>query len=250
MSADAYERYMGRYSAPLAPLFCDASIPSLNADHRVLDVGCGPGMLTAELARRVGEPHVAAVDPSPPFVTTTSGRFPAADVQQASAEQLPFQDDSFDAALAQLVVHFMSDPAAGAREMARVTRPGGPVATCLWDQAGGTGPMSRFWQVAGRLDPSGRPEGRGPGTTEGELVGLLRHAGLSDVRPARLTVSVAFRDFDDWWEPFTFGVGPTGDYVRALSPERLAALEQALRETIPAGPFEVVATACCAVGIA
>jgi ubiquinone/menaquinone biosynthesis C-methylase UbiE len=91
--------------------------------QRALDVGCGPGALTAELVSRLGAVAVAAVDPSEPFVAAARERHPGVQVLRASAEHLPFPDRTFDASLAQLVVHFMSDPVAGLAEMARVTRP-------------------------------------------------------------------------------------------------------------------------------
>src|SRR5580765_1100353 len=120
---------MGRYSRHLsAPLVDFAGI---EAGDRVLDVGSGPGALTVELARRVGAEAVTAVDPSAGFVLAVRSRVPAATVVRASAENLPLPDGAFDAALAQLVVHFMADPVAGLREMARVTRRGGAVAACV-----------------------------------------------------------------------------------------------------------------------
>ena len=125
---------MGQYSEPLAALF--AAWPGLSAGQRALDVGCGPGALTAALAARLGPAAVSAVDPSRQFVLAARERCPQANVHLAAAEQLPFGDKVFDAALAQLVVHFMADPVAGVREMARVTRPGGVVAACVWDYAG------------------------------------------------------------------------------------------------------------------
>src|SRR5918999_1920901 len=151
VAADAYDRFMGRYSVPLAPQLADFA--SVTAGQRVLDVGCGPGALTAELVRRLGPAAVSAVDPSGPFVAAARERYPGVDVRRAAAEQLPFEDETFDASLAQLVVHFMSDPVAGLREMARVTRKGGVVAACVWDHAGGRGPLSVFWKAARELDP-------------------------------------------------------------------------------------------------
>ncbi len=245
---DAYERFMGRFSTRLAPVFCDATVPSLRAGMRVLDVGCGPGMLTAELAARAGEENVTAIDPSPPFVAATTARFPAADVRRGRAEELPFADESFDAALAQLVVHFMKDRVGALREMARVTRPGGTVATCVWDHGGGAGPLSRFWEVAHRVDPAVGGEAHLPGSSEGELAAMLREAGLSDVRQERLSITVGFRDFEDWWEPFTFGVGPAGDYVRGLAAPDRERLASALRAAFPSGPFSLEVAAWCAVG--
>ena len=116
-------------------------------------MGCGPGALTAELVRRLGPAHVAAIDPSASFVAAARERFPEVDVREGRAERLPFPDASFDVALAQLVVHFMTDPVAGLAEMGRVTRPGGPVGACVWDHAGGAGPLSLFWRAVHDLDP-------------------------------------------------------------------------------------------------
>ncbi len=247
--AGAYERFMGRFSTPLAPLFADVALAGLTgtaADPEVIDVGCGPGMLTAELARRTDEGRITAVDPAESFVAATAARHPRADVRVASAEALPFADDTFDAALAQLVVHFMDDPVAGLREMARVTRPGGVVAACVWDHAGGAGPLSTFWDVARRLDPDGAEERTGWDT--GRLTDLFGEVRLSDVRHDLLTVTVGFDGFDDWWAPYTENVGPVGAYVAGLAPERREALEAALREELGTGPFELTVGAWSAVG--
>jgi ubiquinone/menaquinone biosynthesis C-methylase UbiE len=149
VSADAYLRFMGRYSEPLAAQFAD--LAGIRAGQRLLDVGCGPGALTAELAGRAGPEAVSAVEPSGSFVAAARERLPGVDIRQAAAEQLPFGDAAFDAALAQLVVHFMADPVAGLREMGRVTRPGGVVAACVWDHAGGRGPLSAFWRCANSI---------------------------------------------------------------------------------------------------
>ncbi|MGZ5417876.1 MAG: class I SAM-dependent methyltransferase, partial [Nocardioides sp.] len=111
VTADAYARFMGRYADPLAVLFADWA--GVRAGQRALDVGCGPGALTAELVARLGAEPVAAVDPSPPFVAAVAARFPNVEVRRGAAEELPFPDDAFDIALAQLVVHFMSDPVGG-----------------------------------------------------------------------------------------------------------------------------------------
>ncbi len=135
--AEAYDAFMGRYSMQLASGF--AAFAGIEPGHRVLDVGCGPGALVAELVRRLGANAVAAADPSEPFVTAARQRHPGVDIRLAAAEELPFPDNAFDAALAQLVVHFMTDAVAGVAEMARVTRPDGVVAACVWNgrQPGG-----------------------------------------------------------------------------------------------------------------
>lgn len=215
VGAERYDRFMGRYSVPLALEFADFA--GVERGQRALDVGCGPGALTSELVRRLGADSVAAVDPSEPFVAAARERHPGVDVELAPAERLPFADDSFDAALAQLVVQFMSDPAAGAREMARVTRARGVVAVCVWDHGTGRGPLSLYWRAAG-----GRGESGNFGTNEGELGRLLREAGLADVEETLLSVTVEHVGFEDWWEPYTYGVGPVGVHYARLDPERQA----------------------------
>ncbi len=117
-----------------------ADLAGVRSGQRVLDVGCGPGALTGELVARAGASHVSAVDPTEGFVAAAGERHPGVDVRRAGAEELPFADGEFDASLAQLVVHFMADPARGLAEMARVTRPNGVVSACVWDFAGGQSP--------------------------------------------------------------------------------------------------------------
>src|SRR4051794_22875666 len=152
--ADAYDRFMGRYSVHLAPQLAD--LAGVAAGQRVLDVGCGPGALTAELVSRLGADSVVAVDPSEPFVAAARARNPDVDVRQVGAEELPFADDEFDAALAQLVVNFMADPVAGLTEMRRVTRRGGGVAARVRGHPRGPGALRPVWGGGARDDP-GRP---------------------------------------------------------------------------------------------
>ena len=244
---EAYDRFMGRYSTPLAPRFADFA--SIGEAQRVLDVGCGPGALTGELVRRFGANAVAAVDPSPGFVEAAGRRNPGVDVRRAEAESLPFDDGSFDAALAQLVVHFMTDPAAGIAEMRRVTRDGGVVTACVWDHAGGAGPLARFWDAARELDPGVADESDLPGAREGDLERLLHEAGLGDVEERLLTVEIEHGSFDEWWEPFTLGVGPAGAYVQGLAQDARDRLRERCRELHPAAPFAVSASAWAARGV-
>ena len=240
VSADAYLRFMGRYSEPLAAQFAD--LAGVRRGQRVLDVGCGPGALTAELASRAGAQAVSAVEPSASFAAAVQERLPEVDVRRGAAERLPFPDDAFDAAMAQLVVHFMADPVAGLREMGRVTRPGGVVAACVWDHAGGRGPLSPFWSAVRELDPAADDESDRPGAREGQLAALFARAGLGGTQVTTLTVRVRHADFEQWWEPFTLGVGPAGAYVQSLSPDRRAALREQCRRLLPAGPIEISAT--------
>lgn len=229
--ADAYDRFMGRYSVLLSPQFAD--LADVSSGQRVLDIGCGPGALTAELVARVGRAAVSAVDPSEPFVTAARARNPGVDVQQAFAEQLPFPAQAFDATLAQLVVHFMSDPAAGLAEMRRVTRRDGVLAACVWDHAGGQGPLSPLWEAARDLDPNIEDESRLAGSRAGDLTLLFEAAGLRAIDETALAVSVEHRSFEDWWEPFTLGVGPAGAHVGGLDTQRRSQLRERCRAALP-----------------
>ena len=160
VAATAYDRFVGRYGPELAGQLCDAA--GIAAPMRALDVGCGPGALTAVLLERLGRGAVAAVDPSDPFVEACRERVPGADVRKASAEALPFADESFDAVLSQLVVNFMSDAAGGLAEMRRVASPGAVVASVVWDYAGEMTLLRRFWDAAAEVSPAAaeRDEGR------------------------------------------------------------------------------------------
>ncbi len=239
---------MGRYSVPLAPVFAEFS--AVNGRRRVLDVGCGPGALTGELVERLGTAAVSAVDPSDAFVSAVLERYPGVDVRQATAEALPFDDRVFDATLAQLVVHFMADPVGGLREMARVTRPGGVVAACVWDHDGGEGPLSLFWNAAHELDPDVEGESRLAGARKGHLAELFRHAGLHAIEDTELSVTVAHATFESWWEPFTLGVGPAGSYLAGLSDIRRVRLREQCRAMLAPPPFALTARAWTARGLA
>jgi SAM-dependent methyltransferase len=249
VAADAYVRFMGRFSTPLSVPFADVGLSGVAPSARVLDVGCGPGILTCELVKRQGEGNVSAIDPMEAFVQATAATYPAADVRQASAENLPYDDDTFGATLAQLVVHFMNDPAAGLGEMARVTAPGGRVSACVWDHAGGTGAVSAFWKVVQSCDPGAPGEDALPGSWEGDLTRMLTEAGLREVEETLLTVEREFATFEEWWEPFTLAVGPAGAYVRSLNEIERAGLVGALREEYGDGPLTIKASAWTATGI-
>ncbi len=241
--AEVYGQMMERYSSPLAAQLAD--LGGVRAGQRALDVGCGPGALTSELVRRLGPESVCAVDPSESFAAAARTRLPGVGIRVSAAEQLPFADNSFDVTLAQLVVQFMADPEAGVREMARVTRPDGLVAACVWDNGGGRGPLSLFWQAARDLDPSAVNESRGTGSNEGELAALLVKAGLDPARveSTALTVRAPKISFDDWWAPLELGVGPAGDHVTSLSVTARGRLREHCQRLLSAQPAEISATA-------
>lgn len=251
-SPEAYDRHVGRYGAALARGLIERS--GIRPGHCVLDVGCGTGALTAALANVVGDQLVAAVDPSAPFVAACRARLPGADVREASAEALPFVDDTFDAVVAQLVVNFMSDAVAGVREMRRVGRPGAAVTAAVWDYAGEMTLLRAFWDAATDVDPHG-----GSSLDEGvrmrycspeELAALWIAAGLARVAVTELTVSAAYDDFDDLWRPFAAGVAPSGAYCASLDSPQQDELRARFHARLgsPTGGFELPARAWAVVG--
>jgi SAM-dependent methyltransferase len=244
--ADAYDRFMGRYSTPLAPQLAD--LAGVRQGQRVLDVGCGPGAMTAELVARLGTDAVLAADPSEPFVEAVRRRHPGVQVAVAGAEQLPFDDKLFDAALAQLVVSFMADPVAGLAEMRRVTRGGGVVAACVWDHGGGRTPMAAFWQAVHGLHPDAPDETRQAGAREGHLAELFEAAGVGDVEAAALHVTREHATFEDWWQPLTLGVGPAGRYLAELDDAAAAEVRERCRGLLGDGPVVIDARAWAAIG--
>ena len=248
VSPDAYDRFMGRFSVQLSPQLAD--LADVHPGQSVLDVGCGPGALTTELVKRLGPNAVAAVDPSTSFVTAARERHPGVFVQQAPAEKLPFLDARFDAALGQLVVHFMKDSVAGLSEMARVTRPGGVVAACVWDHAGERSPLTIFWRAVRDLDGKVEDESQLAGARGGHLAELFARAGLRHVTDTELDARVAYRTFEEWWEPYPLGVGPAGAYVAKLDEEGRRELEDRCRQLLPEPPFTLGAVAWAARGVA
>jgi len=246
VSADAYDRLIGRYSQQLSPQLAD--LAGVRPGQRVVDVGCGPGALTAELVARLGSEAVAAADPSRQFVDAARKRHPGVDVELAAAEDLPFEDGAFDVALAQLVVHFMSDPVGGLSEMRRVTRPGGVVAASVWDHAGGSSPVAPFWRAAHELGLDAPDESSFAGSREGHLAELLAAVGCTDVEGAALASRVEHATFDGWWEPFMAGVGPAGAFLAGLDARAAAQLRERCRAELGDGPVLIAARAWAARG--
>jgi SAM-dependent methyltransferase len=243
-SREAYDAFMGRYADRLAPRLI--AFAELEPGESVLDVGCGPGSLAEALGAHVGADHVAAIDPSEQFAAATAERVPGADVRVGAAELLPWPAETFDAAFAQLVVNFMSDADAGVAEMRRVVHPGGAVAACTWDYSGGMTMLRTFWDAALALDPAAPDEARTMRFHDSEdLRELWVGARLVDVETDALTVEASYRDFDDFWDPFTGGVGPAGAYCRSLDLHRGAPLREECRARLgdPDGAFTLSATA-------
>ena len=242
-----YDRFMGRYSALLAPLMVDAAEAVLGMT--AVDVGCGPGAVTVELASRIGDAAVAGIEPSEPFVATCRERLPNSDIRQGFAEDLPWPDDAFDAALCCLVVGFMRDPQKAMDEMRRVTRPRGRVAACFWDV-----PRQEMLSLTAQAIRDVRPDmdphpNELAGATEGDIARLMAGAGLEIRDQGEWTVVADYRDFDDFWDPITRSAGPIGDAIAALTSDELGRVRTLLAERMPDGQFSLSGTAWYAVGV-
>jgi SAM-dependent methyltransferase len=243
-TGDAYDSFMGRYSRSLAAPFADQV--GIAHGQVVLDVGCGPGALTSELVARLGAAAVFAFDPSPPFVAACAERHPGVDVRLGRAEAIPFGDDTFDHAMAQLVLHFVTEPEDAMAELRRVVRSGGTIAACVWDFAKEMEMLRHFWDAALAVDPDAPDEARTLRFgTEGELSELFATAGLDDIVETTLTVGSTYSGFDELWSGFLGGIGPAGAYCVALPEDQRALLRDELftRVGSPAGSFSLAATA-------
>lgn len=246
VGAADYDRFMGRFSGPLAESF--AQWVGVPARGRVLDVGSGPGALTAVLAARIGAASVSAIDPKPAFVDALRARMPAVDVRVGAAEDLPFPDHTFDGVYSELVVHFMTDADAGLREMVRVTRRGGVVAACVWDFENSRAPHSPFLALAAAETGRSRGAAR-PGTDRGDLARRLRAAGCVGVTETELSVTAKFTTLDEWWDLHTMGIGSTAHALDGLHTDAISRIRAAAHARFGDGAVEVTGTAWAARGL-
>lgn len=251
IAAETYDRFVGRYAPALArELIAYAGV---QPGDTALDVGCGPGALATELVTLLGATNVVGVEPSAEFLAAARSRLPEVRIEQASAESMPFESDSFDRVLAQLVVNFLPDAPAGLREMRRVCRPGGTVSAAVWDYGGGMTMLRRFWDAVIETDPQayGRHEARMRYSTPEDLTALWQETGLVDVQTKAVEVTAAYDDFEDLWSPFEKGVGPAGAYTITLDQQARAALHDRYQLILDVGTdaFTLPAKAWLCTGI-
>lgn len=232
----AYERLMGRWSAPAGDIFLEWLAPAQGL--RWLDVGCGNGAFTERLVARCAPAAVEGIDPSQDqiaFARIRPGARPA-QFRQGDAQALPFADASFDAAAMALVITFIPDPAKAVAEMARVVRPGGSVATYMWDIPGGGLPLEPF-QAALRSIGVAYPNPPGfAASQQDEMRALWQRAGLEAIDTRVIRIAVSYADFEDFWESNTAPVGPAGKAVRDLSPALRDQLKTLLRAQLVKDP--------------
>jgi SAM-dependent methyltransferase len=236
-AGESYDAYMGRWSRAVAPLFLDwLAVP---ADLDWIDVGCGTGALTAAIASRCAPRRVLGVDPSSGFVAAAAAQVTDDRVafETGDAQALTAGDASYDVAVSGLVLNFVPDRVKALREMRRLVREGGTVAFYVWDYpGGGVAFMRAFWNAAIALDPAVAHLGEGkrfPFCTPDGLRQLCRESGLDEPEVTTLQALSVFRDFDDYWRPFTLGAGPAPGYCVSLPSDAQARLRDALRSSLP-----------------
>lgn len=234
----AYQRFMGRWSARLAPQLIDFA--GVWDGQRILDVGCGTGNLSHALVSNGATTHVVGVDPVEAYVSFARQAVPhpRARFEISAAESLPFRDESFDATLSLLLLQDLADPNRAVREMARVARRGGTVAACQWDFQAGIPMFTLLREAAEAVAPQAVARRRaedGPinRTSVEDLKRLWINSGLSAVRTSALELLMEFDSFDDFWLPFLGGATPTSAFVATLNRETHGALANALRDIIP-----------------
>jgi SAM-dependent methyltransferase len=231
--AEAYERQRGRSSKILAPLFVDF----VGVQGEVLDVGCGTGALTFAIAANKTASKIVAIDLSEAFLAYARSKTddPRITFEAGDAQNLRFSDACFDCCLALLVVSFIPDAPKAAREMRRVTRSGGFVATAMWDNTGSGNELNQsLWDAALPLDPQAPVPKDRPGAygTAEELISLWTGAGLTNIEVKNIVFPCGFDSFDDYWQPLTEGQGPAGAYLRRISEDQRTALRKRLRQNL------------------
>lgn len=233
--ADSYERYIGRWSRPIARQF----VAELGVDHGGIwvDVGCGSGALTAAILALCDPARVAALDRSLEFVA--QARQSSGDARAmfivGDAVRLPLPGGTASAVVSGLVLNFVPEPELAVREMLRCVRPGGVIATYLWDYAEGMQLIRCFWDAAIAIDPDASrldEAKRFPLCQPEALEQLYRSAGADQVSVSSISIPTVFADFDDLWSPFLGGQGPAPTYAMSLPEEQRAALRERLRQTV------------------
>jgi ubiquinone/menaquinone biosynthesis C-methylase UbiE len=253
-NAAGYEQLMGRWSRRLAPLFLD--FVRLGHDEAVLDVGCGTGSLTFELASRSDLREIRAIDYSPTFVEAARQRNtdPRVTIEQADATALPFPDGKFDRALALLVLHFVPDAGRAISEMRRVVRSNGVVGATVWDHFGGMPGMRMAVDIIAAFSDAGyQLRSRymfQPMMQPQEMKQAFVDQGLVDVQETQLMVRMDYADFEDFWAPIAAGEGPIGKFVTTLDGTERDRVTTAVRDAYQSGradgprSFANVAWAC------
>lgn len=236
-AADAYERYMGRWSRNVAPLF----LKWLGTEHEKswADIGCGTGTLCSRIASDCKPSRMVGIDSSAAFVDHAAKNVPGAEFRISDALQIDLPDRSFDYAVSGLVLNFLPDKAKGLREMARLVRPGGVVGLYVWDYAGHMQIMRRFFDAAVAVDPASSTFDDGinaPICRPKPLLDAFIGAGLADAEVTAIDIPAAFTDFQDYWTPFLGGTGSAPKYLASLDEEVRNKIRDAVHDKLLVGP--------------
>lgn len=235
---DPYERYVGRWSRRIAPVFLDwMAVPH---GQRWLDLGCGTGALTAAVLDHAAPASVTGVDPSPGFLDTArtnlGGRVT---LLQGSATAIPLAAGAVDVLVSALMLNFVADPLPALAEMARVVGPGGTIGAYVWDYQEGMVPIRAFWDAAVACDPAAASLDEGlrfPICRANALDDLFEQAGMTGIDVTAIDIATPFRSFDDYWQPFLGGQGPAPAYAMALDAASRDRLREHIRARLPAQP--------------
>ncbi len=234
---ESYDAYMGRWSRKVAPRFLDwLAAPE---DRDWLDIGCGTGALSAAILVQCRPASLLAIDPSDGYVAKVRAGITdkRAEFRVGDAQAIEVETDSRDIVVSALVLNFVPDRRRALAEMKRIVRPGGTIGFYVWDYPGGGMEFVRaFWLAAASLDAAAQElteDRRFPFCTPRGLAELAADAGLGLVSCAPIEVPTVFSDFDDYWQPFTLGVGPAPGYCAKLAPDAREKLRQKLQESVP-----------------
>ena len=233
--AEAYERFMGRWSRLVAPKLIDfTGVPDRG---QFLDVGSGTGVLSFALAEWKLRARVQGIDPSGEYVAyaNSRNRFPArVSFSAGDAQELRFGDATFDASLSLLVFNFIPDPGKALREVRRVTKPGGRVSAAVWDYGDGMRMLRAFWDSAASIDAKSErlDEKHMPLCRAGELTELWRQGALENIREQPHVITMRFESFSDYWDAFLLGQGPAGVFIKSLNHDQVRALRADLSSRV------------------
>jgi SAM-dependent methyltransferase len=252
-AGSTYDRFMGRWSRKLAPLF----VEWLDVDQHLdwLEVGCGTGSLTHAIVERANPNSVVACDPTPAFIDFARGSVPDSRVRfiEAGADNFPISRNGYDVITSSFALNFFPDPLGGLTRMRSATGPRGLVSACVWDYAEGMQFLRHFWDAALELDVDSSIEDEGarfPICKKENLTQLFRAAGYVDVRCDYLEIETVFASFEDYWEPMTGGTGPAPSFVTKLSSSNVEKLRSTLEARLPRDgseriPLRARAVAAC-----
>jgi ubiquinone/menaquinone biosynthesis C-methylase UbiE len=234
-NGEAYDRFMGRWSSLLAPRLVEFA--DVAGARQVLDIGSGTGSLAFAIAQHNEHCTVVGIDPSKEYVAYAKSRNrfgQRVNFEAGDAQHLRFENSSFDCCLSLLVFNFIPDREQALREAARVARPGGRIAAAVWDYGSGMRMLRVFFDAAVKVDPEAEAidEKHMPLSRRGELAELWKKAGLAEVDEQPLEITMRFKSFADYWEPFRLGQGPSGAYVRRQPPARLDQLREELKRRL------------------